>query len=73
MNEFYADPSDVKKAAGVMARIDALKDVEEITVSDKNAVALARTAYELLTPEQKELVYEETLAKLEAAEEKLEV
>ena len=73
MNEFYADPADVKKAAGVMARIDALKDVEEITVSDKNAVALARTAYELLTPEQKELVYEETLAKLEAAEEKLEV
>ena len=73
MNEFYADPSDVEKAADVTARIDALKGVEEITVSDEKAVVFARTAYELLTPAQKALVYEETLAKLEAAEEKLEV
>ena len=73
LDEFYADPSDVEKAADVTARIDALKGVEEITVSDEKAVVFARTAYELLTPAQKALVYEETLAKLEAAEEKLEI
>lgn len=62
----YSDP-DIAAAEKVIDKIDALP--EEITAKDKDAIIAARSAYNLLTEEQKEKVT--NLAKLEAAEEAL--
>ncbi len=64
--------SDQAKADEVTDRINnALPAADEITLKDEIKVAAARMAYELLTDAQKDLVSEETLNKLEAAEKKI--
>ena len=55
--------------AAVEEMINALPD--EITLDDKDAVEAARAAYDALSEDQKALISDETLAKLEAAEEAL--
>jgi len=57
----------------VSEAIDALPSSDEITTADKEAIEVARAAYESLTDEQKAKVAPETLAKIEAAESALEV
>lgn len=63
------DAEDALAAAEVTAMIDALP--ETVTVDDKDAVEAAREAYDALTDAQKAFISDETLAKLEAAEDAL--
>ena len=63
---------DIEKALAVVDRIEALKNTEDIEAGDEKAVSLARTAYDLLTDAQKELISDEILQKLLDAEEALD-
>ena len=64
--------SDEAKAGEVTDKINnSLPAADEITLKDETKVAAARMSYELLTDAQKNLVSEETLNKLEAAEKKI--
>ena len=64
--------SDEAKAGEVTDKINnSLPAADEITLKDETKVAAARMSYELLTDAQKNLVSEETLKKLEAAEKKI--
>ena len=63
------DAEDALAAAEVTAMIDVLP--ETVTVDDKDAVEAAREAYDALTDAQKAFISDETLAKLEAAEDAL--
>ena len=58
--------ADLEAAADVTAAINALP--EEITLDAKETVEAARTAYNALTDDQKNLIDSETLNKLTAAE-----
>ena len=53
----------------VIEMINALPAAPDVTVDDKDDIEAARAAYNALTDAQKALVDDETLAKLEAAEE----
>ncbi|MGI6618450.1 MAG: InlB B-repeat-containing protein [Bacillota bacterium] len=55
----------------VIALINNLPPVEELALGDKEQVVKARQAYEDLTDNQKNLVSEDILAKLEAVESKM--
>jgi hypothetical protein len=57
-----------EEADKVVALINGLKPVDELTKDDKEAVQNARAAYDKLTDAQKAFVSEEVLAKLKAAE-----
>ena len=65
------DRLDVVAATPVIEAINALKEADEITLDDQADVSAARAAYETLTPAQKAKVTQETLDKLEAAEQAL--
>lgn len=52
--------------------INKIPDTDELTLEDEQIVKAARSAYDVLTEEQKALVSSEILAKLEAAEAKIE-
>ena len=71
-SKFYtSDVGDDQIAADiVIAMIAALPDVEEITLDDEDEIAAARDAYENLN--NKLLVPSEVVAKLEAAEQKID-
>lgn len=62
--------TDEEKAEIVKGKIIALPPIEELTIEDKDAVVSVRAAYESLTSNQKALVDEELVNKLNAAEEK---
>ena len=62
--------TNLEKALDVTDRINKLGS--DLDVADEKAVIIARTAYELLTDAQKAMVSEDTLKKLEAAEEQIE-
>ena len=64
------DP-DQEAANAVLALFDALPVADAVTLNDKEAIEVARAAYDALTDEQKALVTPEDLAKLTAAEEAL--
>jgi len=64
--------SDVESVINAVDKIEDIPLIEEIDVSDEKAIKLARTVYGLLSNSQKALLSDETLAKLEAAEAKLE-
>ena len=64
---------DIEKALDITDKVINLGDVNDIDLSDEKAVSLVRTAYELLTDSQKAMVSANTIDKLEAAEEKIEV
>lgn len=59
------------QAEGATDLIDALPDVDKITIDDKSAVQAAREAYDALTREQKACVPQEIRDKLLAAEKAL--
>lgn len=65
------DAADKAAADAVSAKIDAIGDVEDITLGSKTAIDDARAAYEGLTEEQKTLVDKDKLKALENAEKKL--
>ncbi len=64
------DP-DQEAADAVLALFDALPVADAVTLNDKEAIEVARAAYEDLTDEQKALVTPEDLSKLTAAEQAL--
>ena len=64
---------DQAAAAEVASKIESLPSIEELTIEDKDAVASVRAAYESLTSNQKALVDEELVNKLNAAEEKIQL
>jgi len=59
---------DAKKAAAVTEAINALPDAEDVTTEDADDIENARDKYDALTDAQKDLIDEETVDKLEAAE-----
>ena len=59
------------QAEGATDLIDALPDVDKITIDDKEAVENARKAYDALTDDQKAKVTEDTLEKLVAVEQEM--
>lgn len=63
-------PIDEDAVAQVMDAIDQLN--EDVTLDDAEAIAAAREAYEALTDAEKAEIPQETLDKLEAAEQKLD-
>lgn len=65
-SEEPSEPTDAEVAAGVAALIEALPS--DVTVSDADTIAAARTAYDALTDAQKELISAEVLAVLTGAE-----
>jgi vacuolar-type H+-ATPase subunit H len=65
------DAADTKAANAVIEKINALPEVSEITLDDKNAVETARTSYNTLTADQKAKVSQEILKKLTDAEAKI--
>ena len=52
--------------------INKIPDIDKLTLKDEQIVKAARKAYDVLTEEQKALVSSDILAKLEAAEAKIE-
>ena len=72
LTDAEAKIADLTAAQAVIDAIDELPAVENITVEDTKAVQDARAAYNALTPAQQALVGTETLAKLTAAEDKLD-
>ncbi len=64
------DP-DQEAADAVLALFDALPVADAVTLNDKEAIEVARAAYDALTDDQKALVTPEDLAKLTAAEQAL--
>ena len=64
------DP-DQEAANAVLALFDALPVADAVTLNDKEAIEVARAAYDALTDDQKALVTPEDLAKLTAAEQAL--
>ena len=60
--------ADQRAADEVIAKINALPALKDISLRDKADVVAARNAYNALTPDQKNLVPNETLIKLKAAE-----
>ena len=63
--------ADEAAANAVSDKINALKDTDEITTSDKEAIEAARNAYDGLTDDQKKKVSADTLNKLTNAEKAL--
>ena len=72
LTDAEAKIADLTAAQAVIDAIDELPAAENITVEDTKAVQDARAAYNVLTPAQQALVGTETLAKLTAAEDKLD-
>ncbi|MEL3960186.1 S-layer homology domain-containing protein [Lysinibacillus endophyticus] len=66
-----ATQTDKEAADAVTAKINALPDVNNLTLANETAVNEAQTAYEGLTEAQKALVSEENKAKLTSALEKI--
>ena len=62
------EKADAQAANAVIAKIDALKEVSDLTLSDKSTVEVARTAYDALTDDQKALVPAADLQKLKNSE-----
>ena len=71
MAELVQAETDAKAAQAVTDQIAALPAVDALTVNDAAKVQAARDAYEALTDSQKELVSEESVKALEAAEAKM--
>ncbi|MBQ6482247.1 MAG: hypothetical protein IJI45_14105, partial [Anaerolineaceae bacterium] len=65
------EAADTAAAGNVTDLINALPDLEDVTVNDKDAIEAARAAYNALTDDQKTKISENTLAKLEADEDAL--
>ena len=65
------DLKDQKAAKDVEKLIEELKDAQDLTLDDQDAVTAARTAYSSLTDDQKSYVSNENLGKLEHAEEQI--
>ncbi len=59
------------RVEAVNAKIEALPDVDALTLSEKEAVLKARADYELLNDQEKALVSEDSRNKLAAAEQKI--
>ena len=59
---------DALKAEQAEKLIEALPDADKITLNDKDAVNAAKAAYDALTDNQKKLISEENVSKLEAVE-----
>lgn len=68
MAELVQAEADAKAAQAVTDQIAALPAVDALTVNDAAKVQAARDAYEALTDSQKELISEESVKALEAAE-----
>lgn len=66
----WANP-DQEAADAVIEKINALPAVDALTLENKAAVEAARTAYNALTPEQKELITAPVYEKLTNAEAKI--
>ena len=64
--------NDAEAAQNVIDQINALPEAEDITFDDLKDVAAATLAYALLTHDQKQLVDEDTRAKLTAAQDALD-
>ena len=62
------EEADAQAANAVIAKIDALKEVSDLALSDKSTVEAARTAYDALTDNQKALVPAADLQKLKNSE-----
>ena len=65
------DKVDSESSQEVITIIDEIEALTNISLSDKDLIARARTAYNNLSPEAKVMVAPETLAILEEAEEKI--
>lgn len=63
--------NDIAAAEAVTEMINALPAAEDVTLDDAEAIAVAADAYDNLTDDQKALVADETVDKLNAAEEAL--
>ena len=62
------EAADAAAADAVIAKIDALKEVSDLALSDKSTVEAARAAYDALTDDQKALIPAAELQKLKNSE-----
>ncbi|MBQ9415128.1 MAG: hypothetical protein IJU16_08410, partial [Clostridia bacterium] len=67
------EAADFEAIENVIAQIDTLPSTENINIADQAAVEATRDAYDSLTDEQKAMIDDETLEKLAAAEDALEI
>jgi len=64
--------SDLEEVLEITEKIYNLADPDNIDLTDEKAITFARTAYEMLTDSRKKMIGSEIVARLEAAEKKLE-
>ena len=64
--------SDLEEVLEITEKIYNLADPDNIDLTDEKAITFARTAYEMLTDSRKKMIGGEIVARLEAAEKKLE-
>ena len=67
LNAAVKEVNDIIAANDTTVLVDALPEVSEITLDNKEAVLAAKAAYDALTPEQKAKISQEVLSKLDDA------